>query len=786
MKIPASWLFDFLETTASPSDLATGLTALGLEVESLEDPASTLAPFCTAHILSAQRHPNAEKLQICRVDTQHHKDLQIVCGAPNARAGLKVVLGLPGTFVPGLQITLKASSIRGVESHGMLCSAAELCLGTDGQGIIELPPETPLTLSVAEALGINDTLFDIAITPNRGDCFGIYGVARDLAAAGFGKLKPVTVNPPSFHTQKPLPRVHNLAPEACPLFSLALIEGVTNTDTSPFWQKRMRTAGLKVISGIVDITNIISHAYNRPLHAFDADTIVGDITLRLSEAGEIFEGLDDQSYTLPAGALVITDEQGIISLAGILGGKRTACTPQTRRILMESAWFQPAVIARAGQALSLTSDARMRFERGVDPESTLTGLYRAIADIQSLTGGTVVGLQTLSEPKFLPQRSAIPFDPALVSRLTGMPCEEGRIGKILTDLGCVWDGNGVMPPSWRFDLSRPEDLVEEVLRVVGMTSLPSLALPPVTAAPVRPPQAQAAAYLCHQGYHETLSFSFTSRDWLRALGDNTEVVGLLNPISEALDVLRPSLIPTMLKTADYNARHNTGLTHLFEMGPIYPGRRQENSLAFLCWAAPQKTWRGPQMGADPFAIKGMVADILALWGYDAESLTGFSSGLPAVYHPGQSLGWGLGPKQPVAYFGTLHPSVFAHLEGVRHVAMAEIFIDRLPTKRPKKDRYQPQPYPPVYRDLAFFIPQDIAYGVLKKSLMKAGKPLVQHLEVFDVYQGPHVPEGQKSMALRLTLQDADKTLSEKTIEDVLSAITQALSRDVGAVLRDGK
>jgi phenylalanyl-tRNA synthetase beta chain len=786
MKIPASWLFDFLETTASPADLATGLTSLGLEVESLEDPASALAPFCTAHILSAQRHPNAEKLQICRVDTQHHKDLQIVCGAPNARAGLKVVLGLPGTFVPGLQITLKASSIRGVESHGMLCSAAELCLGTDGQGIIELPPETPLSLSVAEALDLNDTLFDIAITPNRGDCFGIYGVARDLAAAGLGKLKPVTVNPPSFHIQKPLPRVNNLAPEACPLFALALIEGVTNTDTSPFWQKRMRAAGLKVISGIVDVTNIISHAYNRPLHAFDADTIVGDITLRLSEAGEVFDGLDDQSYTLPAGALVITDEQGIISLAGILGGRRTACTTQTRRILLESAWFQPSVIARAGQALSLTSDARMRFERGVDPESTLTGLYRAIADIQSLTGGTVVGLQTLSEPRFLPQLSAIPFDPALVSRLTGMPCEEGRIRKILTDLGCAWDGNGVMPPSWRFDLSRPEDLVEEVMRVVGMTSLPSLALPPMTPTPVRPPQAQAAAYLCHQGYHETLSFSFTSRAWLKTLGDDTDVVGLLNPISEALDVLRPSLIPTMLKTADYNARHNTGLTHLFEMGPIYPGRRQENSLAFLCWASPQKTWRGPQVGADPFDLKGMAANILALWGYDTESLTGFSSGLPAVYHPGQSLGWGLGPKQPVAYFGALHPSVFAHLEGIRHLAMAEIFIDRLPAKRPKKDRYQPQPYPPVYRDLAFFIPQDIAYGVLKKSLMKAGKPLVKHLEVFDVYQGPHVPEGQKSIALRLTLQDSDKTLSEKTIEDVLSAITQALSKDVKAVLRDGK
>jgi phenylalanyl-tRNA synthetase beta chain len=428
----------------------------------------------------------------------------------------------------------------------------------------------------------------------------------------------------------------------------------------------------------------------------------------------------------------------------------------------------------------------MRFERGVDPESTLTGLYRAIADIQSLSGGTVVGLQTLSEPRFLPQLSAIPFDPALVSRLTGMPCEEGRIRKILTDLGCAWDGNGVMPPSWRFDLSRPEDLVEEVMRVVGMTSLPSLALPPMTPTPVRPPQAQAAAYLCHQGYHETLSFSFTSRAWLKTLGDDTDVVGLLNPISEALDVLRPSLIPTMLKTADYNARHNTGLTHLFEMGPIYPGRRQENSLAFLCWASPQKTWRGPQAGADPFDLKGMAANILALWGYDTESLTGFSSGLPAVYHPGQSLGWGLGPKQPVAYFGALHPSVFAHLEGIRHLAMAEIFIDRLPAKRPKKDRYQPQPYPPVYRDLAFFIPQDIAYGVLKKSLMKAGKPLVQHLEVFDVYQGPHVPEGQKSIALRLTLQDSDKTLSEKTIEDVLSAITQALSKDVKAVLRDGK
>ncbi len=786
MKIPASWLSDFLETTASPQQIADGLTALGLEVESLEDPSSVLAPFCTAHILSTERHPNAEKLQVCRVDTQHHKDLQIVCGAPNARAGMKAVLGLPGTFVPGLNITLKLSSIRGVESQGMLCSAAELCLGTDGQGIIELPPETPLHCSVAEALGLNEILFDIAITPNRGDCFGIYGVARDLAAAGLGTLQPLAIPTPSFPSHHSLPRIRNAAPEACPLFSLALIEGVTNTDTSPFWQKRMLAAGLKVISGLVDITNIISHGYNRPLHAFDADTIVGDITLRLSEDGERFEGLDDQSYALPAGALVIADDQGIISLAGILGGKRTACTPHTHRILLESAWFQPSVIARAGQALSLISDARMRFERGVDPESTLTGLHRAIADIQSLAGGTVVGVQTVCEPQYLPKRPVIPFDTALVSRLTGMPCEDSRIRDILTNLGCVWDEDHVLTPSWRFDLSRPEDLVEEVLRVAGMTSLPSLPLPSVAPRLVHSSSAQVVSYLCHQGYDETLSFSFTSQEWLKALGDPTEVISLQNPISDALDVLRPSLIPNMLKTADYNARHHTGLTRLFEIGPIYPRRRQENSLAFLCWASPQKTWRGSERGADPFDIKRMVVDILALWGYDAESLSGFSSGLPAVYHPSQSWGWGLGPRQPVAYFGTIHPSVLDHLGGMRHLAMAEIFMDRLPARKTKKERYQPHPYPPVYRDLAFFMTQEVSFGMLKKSLMKAGKPLVQQLEVFDVYQGPHVPEGQKSIALRLTLQDADKTLSEHIIDDVLSAIAQALSKDVGAALRDGK
>ncbi|MFM7630446.1 MAG: phenylalanine--tRNA ligase subunit beta, partial [Alphaproteobacteria bacterium] len=681
MKIPASWLFDFLETTASPQQLADGLTALGLEVESLEDPASALAPFCIAHIVSTQRHPNAEKLQVCRVDTQHHKDLQIVCGAPNARAGMKAVLGLPGTFVPGLNVTLKPSSIRGVESQGMLCSAAELCLDTDGHGIIALPDETPLNVSLAEALGVNDILFDIAITPNRGDCFGIYGVARDLAAAGFGKLRPMTVTAPSLVSQSPMPCIHNEAPEACPLFSLALIEGVTNADTPAFWQKRMQAAGLKVISGIVDITNIISHGYNRPLHAFDADTIVGDITLRLSEGGERFEGLDDQVYTLPAGALVIADDQGVICLAGILGGKRTACTPQTRRIVLESAWFQPSVIARTGQALSLTSDARMRFERGVDPASTQFGLEQAITEICHITGGQWTGLQTVSEPTFLPKRTAIPFDPALVSRLTGMPSEEARCREILRHLGCTWDGPHVLPPSWRFDLSRAEDLVEEVLRVMGMASLPSLALPAVAPSRGHSVYTPAVSYLCHQGYDETLSFSFTSRAWLEVLGDSTEVVGLQNPISDALDVLRPSLIPNMLKTADYNARHNTGLTRLFEMGPIYPSRRQENSLAFLCWASPQKTWHGHDNGADPFDIKGMAANLLTLLGYDAESLTGLSSGLPAFYHPGQSWGWGLGPRQPVAYFGTIHPSVLDHLGGIRHLAMAEIFLDRLPARK---------------------------------------------------------------------------------------------------------
>jgi phenylalanyl-tRNA synthetase beta chain len=779
-------LFDFLETTASPQDLAKGLTALGLEVESLDDPSGALAPFHVAHIVSAEHHPSADKLQVCRVETHENKNLQIVCGAPNARAGLKVVLGLPGTFVPGLNITLKTSSIRGVESQGMLCSGAELCLGTDGQGIIELPPETPLTASLAEALGLNDPVFDIAITPNRGDCFGVYGVARDLAAAGYGTLRSLTVNSPTVQTEKPLPSVCLLAPEACPLFSLALIEKVSDHSTLPLWQKRMKAAGLKIISGIVDVTNIISHGYNRPLHAFDADTIVGGLTVRLSEEGERFDGLDDQTYTLPAGALVITDEQGIISLAGILGGKRTACTPTTQRVLVESAWFQPAVIARAGQALSLASDARMRFERGVDPNSTLPGLYQAVEEIQKRSGGMLVGIQVTSEPEYLPKPPVIDFDPTLVSRLAGIPCEESLVKETLTRLGCRWEGGRVIPPSWRFDLSLPEDLVEEVLRVVGLESLPALALPPVVPTPVAMPQAKAAAYLCHQGYHETLSFSFTSRAWLGTLGETAEVVGLKNPISDALDVLRPSLIPSLLKTADYNARHNTGLTHLFEMGPIYPGRRQENSVAFLTWASPEKTWRGQDAGANPFDLKGMLVDLLAAWGYDAESLTGLSTGLPGVYHPGQSGGWGLGPKQPVAYFGALHPSVFEHLEGIRHLAMAEIFIDRLPPKKQKKTPYQSQQYPPVYRDLAFFIPQDVSYGELKKGLLKAGKPLVQDVEIFDLYQGTHVPQGQKSVALRLRLQDPARTLSEKEIDQTVTTITQTLNQSTGAVLRDGK
>ena len=785
MKFTLSWLKLFLKTSTNTDTIASTLTSLGLEVESITDYQSTLQSFVVAEIIDAIQHPNADKLKVCRVNTSHEKDLQIVCGATNARAGIKVVLAQPGTWVTGLGVVIKKSEIRGVTSNGMLCSSDELGLSGHSDGIIELPTNTNLSDSVAQALGIADPTFDIAITPNRGDCLGVYNIARDLSAAGIGTLIAADVPIPKITaTNKKLVAINNTIPELCPQFMASIVYNITQSETEKSWQDKMQLSGLKTISGVIDISNIISHSYNRPLHFFDADKIRGGLTIKLSEGGEQFIGLDNAEYTLPAGLIIICDDVGVISLAGVLGGLSTACDANTKNVLIESAWFQPSFIAKAGQALGIISDARSRFERGVDPKTTLMGIHLAINAINDLCGGNNGEIGIFGDDKYLPQSPKISFNSDIVTKVSGVVINENRVLQILQNIGCHISGDIVTPPSWRSDLNIAEDLVEEVLRIINFDNIKSTQLPPF------PPVLQQPNfyhdYLRVNGYNQTLSWSFTSSEWLEKLGYNQKLITIKNPISDQLNVLRPSIIPSLLKTADYNNRHNTKLTKIYEYGPVYADNQQFNCLSLLNMTPAEKTWIGSNHGANPFAVKGLVADIISQYGYNIESLTWLSSDLPSVYHPYQSAGVGMGGNNPVAFFGMLHPDVAELIGYDGNIAIAEIFLDNLPVKKSKNTPYQPQLYPAVIRDLAFLLPIDVTFATVKKAINTAGKPFVTDVNIFDLYQGKHTPDGQKSMALRITLQDKNRTLDDKIINDTINSIINKVVSGLGGILRDGK
>ncbi|HXB52641.1 MAG TPA: phenylalanine--tRNA ligase subunit beta, partial [Rhizomicrobium sp.] len=677
MKFTLSWLKEHLDTDASPAEIAARLTAIGLEVESITDPGAGLKDFIVGEVVTAEKHPNADKLRLCSVSDGAHT-LQIVCGAPNARAGIKVVLARPGTVIPASGEALKLGTIRGMESRGMMCSARELLLGEDHNGIIELRPGAkagePVVAALVEAgLLANDPLFDVSITPNRGDAASVFGIARDLAASGLGTLRSEKVQPVAgkFPSSKKI--TLDFSPEnknACPIFAGRLIRGVKNGPAPQWVQDRLKSVGMKSISALVDATNLISQDRGRPLHVFDADKLSGNLHARMASDHEQVFALDDKTYVLDTDTIVIADDSYARGIAGIMGGMDTGSFEDTKNVFIESAYFDPARIARAGRKQGIISDARYRFERGVDPQFVLPGLELCTQLILEWCGGEASDVVIAGE--LPPPHKPILFDTATVQKLGGIQVPREKIISILEDLGFVVEDHGtlhVTPPSWRHDVDGPADLVEEVVRIHGLADVPSVALsrtdgvaaPVLSKAQRRTRTARRA--LAARGFNECVSFSFIARDQAVLFGGGDDARQLSNPIASDLDTLRPSVLPSLLAAAARNAARGFANLQLFEIGAAFDSgmpEAQKTVAAAIRTGHPERHWQKDGDANGLFAVK---ADLLAV----LEAITGapmsapITQGAPGWYHPCRSGTIAMCPKV-IAQFGELHPKVLAALD----------------------------------------------------------------------------------------------------------------------------
>lgn len=785
MRFTLSWLKEHLDTKASLEEISEKLTSLGLVVDKVKNPGEALVPFTICEIIEAEKHPNADRLQVCKVQTGSEV-IQVVCGAKNARKGLKAVLARPGHIIPSTQQVLKVGKVRDVESFGMLCSSEELLLEEASEGIIEVDSQAPVGKSYAEWFELNDPLIEIEVTPNRGDCLSVHGVARDLAATGIGTLKPLKIAKVSGTFPCPLSLKVDL--EACPYFTGRVIRGLKNGPSPEWLQKKLRTIGLRPISALVDITNFFTYDWGRPLHVFDADKIKGNLSVRLSKEGETFKALDEKIYTLSNEMTVIVDDSGVISLAGVMGGESTGCDETTQTVFLESAFFDPIHTSITGRALNIISDSRHRFERGVDPLSTLPGLEAATQMILDICGGEVSQVLVEGQPPY--EEMEIPFFTVRLETLGGLAIDPMEVEKILRSLGfkLIEDENGysVIPPSWRFDITQEADLVEEILRVVGYDKIPSV---PYGERPEQKPLAPAQERrfvirdrLASQGLTEVITWSFMSKEEAKLFGGIDKHLVLTNPLSQDLNGMRPSLLPNLLKAALQNQNRAAETIAFFEVGPQYANPTPEGqslmATGLRCGLFNQNTWCEKKRLVDIYDVK---ADALALF-----ELTGLSPQVeasgPSWYHPGRSGTFKFGP-QVVGYFGELHPLVLKAFD-VKGPALAfEVFIDRLPQPKKKtmaKPKLELSPYQVVDRDFAFVVAQDVAADSLIKAVVKAEPSLKISLSIFDVFA---MGEEKKSLALRIRIHPKDHTLTEDEIQMISQKIISSVEKNVEGALR---
>ncbi len=799
MKFTLSWLKDHLDTDAGVAEIAETLTDLGLEVEEVIDPLAALKGFTVGHVRTAEQHPDADRLRVCLVETDEG-DKQIICGAPNARAGIRVVVAKPGMYVPGIDTTIQIGKIRGVESHGMMCSEREMLLSDEHDGIIELAgaPEvgTEFTDWMAEhAPGKVDPVIDIAITPNRPDALGVRGVARDLAARGLGVLKPAEVVPVpgTFPSPIGVTIAEDVKAKGCAHFTGRVIRGVTNGPSPAWLQARLRAIGLRSISALVDITNFFTYDRNRPLHVFDADLVKGDLSIRFTDAPTAFTGLDDKSYTVQPGMMGIFDASGLESIGGCLGGAQTGVTGETVNVFLESAWWDPVTIAATGRQLKLNSDARYRFERGVDPEFTLPGLEAATRMILDLCGGEASEVVQDGAP--LDTHRAYPLDTGRVASLVGMdiPAETQR--QTLTALGFRLEGDMAHPPSWRPDVTDPADLVEEVARIASLTKLegrpmsrPQAGVPRPVLTPMQRREAMARRTSAALGYNECVTYSFIDADAAALFGGGTDATRLENPISSEMSHMRPALLPGLLQAAARNQARGFNDLALFEIGPVFHGGEPEEQhlqvAGLLVGHTAPRDVHGARRLVDVFDVKADAEAVLAAIGAPAK--VQILRGAADWWHPGRHGMICLGPKKVLGVFGELHPKVLREMD-VKGPAMAfTLWPEEVPMPRSAtatRAALVGSDLQAVERDFAFVVASDVEALALVNAAAGADKTLIEEVRVFDEFIGGSLGEGRKSLAITVRMQPTGATLTEKEIEAVAAKVVDKVGKATGGVLR---
>jgi phenylalanyl-tRNA synthetase beta chain len=795
MKFTLSWLKEHLDTEADVAEIARAMTMAGLEVEHVHDPATALKPFTVARIVEAVQHPNADRLRVCQVDTVDGRK-EIVCGAPNARAGLVTIYAPIGAYVPGLGVTLVEKPVRGVVSNGMLCSAAELELADESDGILEIEGDWAVGAPAAEVFAV-EPVIDFEVTPNRPDWLGVEGIARDLAAAGVGRFRsrPIAAVPGRF----PCPvEIRIAAPEACPMFAGRLIRNVKNGPSPAWLQARLKAIGLRSINALVDVTNLMCHDRARPLHVYDAARLTGGhVEARLGREGEQFAALDGKSYTVTPDMCVIADASGVLGLGGVMGGEASGCSDATTDVFVESALFDPIRTAQTGRDTGILSDAQYRFARGVDSGFVVPGLEMATQLILDLCGGEPSEIVIAGEAPAAPE--AFSFDPAYVQRLSGLSIGSEGVSDILQRLGFGVAADGahlrVTPPTWRRDVAGKADLVEEVARIVGFDQLPSTPLPAVEPPPggvLTPRQGRirlARRALAAEGFAETIGWSFVSRTEAELFGGGDPRLTLANPIAADLSDMRPSALPGLLAALGRNAARGFADAALFEIGPVFSGPEpQDQRMAVTAVIAPHapRRWDGAA-DADAFWIKGRLMALLEEMGVAVDKLQTNQGGAAGWWHPGRSARLQLGPKVVLAEFGALHPSVLKAMDVAGPVYAFELWLDAVPEPKRKalktRSALSLSPFMPLSRDFAFIVDASKPAGEVARAAMGADKTLVAGVTVFDVYRGPGVPDGCKSVAIEVALQPTDRTLTDADIEQVSARIVAAVEKACGGRLR---
>jgi len=802
MKFTLSWLKDHLDTDEPLEKLADRLTMIGLEVEGIEDQAKLLKPFSIAQIISAEQHPNADRLRVCKVDTGAGEPLQVVCGAPNARAGLKTVFAAPGTYIPAKDFTISVGSIRGVESQGMMCSAGELALPDGIDGIIELPADAPVGVSYADWAKLGDPVLDINLTPNRQDCTGVHGIARDLAAADMGKFKDPAIKPIKGEFPCPV-NVIVEDEQLCPGFALRLVKGVKNGPSPEWLQKRLTAIGLRPINALVDITNFMTFDRARPLHVFDAAKVKGNLTVRRARNGETLLALDGRTYTLDDKNCVIADEHGVESLAGIMGGEASGCSEDTTDVLIESALWNEINIAQTGRKLGINTDARYRFERGVDPAFMVPGLDLATKLVLEFCGGTpseaiVVG-DRFGEDKI------IDFPLAEVKRLACIDVSLVEIRLILQRLGFSLAGQGdtvkVAVPSWRSDIDGKADIVEEIVRIVGVDQVPMTPFPRGEA-PRKPVLTlmqnrtrRAKRALAARGLVEAVTWSFISKPNAELFGGGQPELALANPIAADLSDMRPSLLPGLIAAAQANADRGTSDLALFEVGQIFKGDRPQDQVVaasgvrhgFASTLGLGRHWSGSAQ-ANALDAKADAFAALAAAGCPMSALQiATGKALPAWLHPGRSGAIQIGPQNVLGYFGELHPRALEALHADGPLFAFEVILDKIPEGKAKTSRAKPplelSAFQPVSRDFAFIVDRGIAAIDIVRAAQNVDKKLISSVSVFDVYEGKGIDETKKSVAIAVTIQPRDKTLTDQEIDAIGGKIVAEVTKKTGGSLR---